>query len=106
MCTQEGNPVNLAAVGAVRMTLNGLLYFSCRWPDVVVLFNKSDLPFGGRVLFWWCQRAVAIGHEHETKERVKKGKERIEESGGNLGGIWLKRGARRGKAYVNRREEF
>jgi hypothetical protein len=27
------------------------------------------------------------------KERVKKGKERIEESGGNIGSIWLKRGA-------------
>jgi predicted KAP-like P-loop ATPase len=30
------------------------------------------------------------------KETAKKGKEKIEESGGNVGGIWLKKGARRG----------
>jgi hypothetical protein len=65
MCTQEGNPANLTAVGVVRMTLNGPLHFFCRWPDVVV--NKPDLPFGGRELFWWCQRAVATDHEPETK---------------------------------------
>jgi hypothetical protein len=45
--------------------------------------NKPDLPFGGRELFWWCQRAVATVHEHATKGERKKGKERIEESGEN-----------------------
>jgi hypothetical protein len=34
--------------------------------------DKPDLPFGGRKLFWWCQRAVAIDHEHETKEESKE----------------------------------
>jgi hypothetical protein len=29
--------------------------------------DKPDLPFGGWELFWWCQRAVATDHEHETK---------------------------------------
>jgi hypothetical protein len=29
--------------------------------------DKPDLPLGGRELFQWGQRAVAIDHKHETK---------------------------------------
>jgi hypothetical protein len=29
--------------------------------------DKPDLPLGGRELFRWCQRAVAIDHGHDTK---------------------------------------
>jgi hypothetical protein len=63
-CTQEGNPASLAAVGVVRMTLNGSLHFSCRW---LYFLGKPDLPFGGRELFRWCQRAVVTENEHVTK---------------------------------------
>jgi hypothetical protein len=48
--------------------------------------DKPDLPFGGRELFWWCQRAVAIDHEHETNEE-KNNEERLEESGGKARGF-------------------
>jgi hypothetical protein len=65
------------------MTLNGPLHFSCRWPGVVILFRKPDIPFGGRELFWLCQRAVATDYEHETKGESE------EKSGGNVRGLWL-----------------
>jgi hypothetical protein len=41
------------------------------WLWLYVL-NKPDLPFGGRKLFRWCQRAVAIDYEHETKRESEE----------------------------------
>jgi hypothetical protein len=53
------------------------------------ILDEADLPFGGRELFWWCQKTVVTDHEHEPKEREKKSEERIEESGRNVRGSWL-----------------